>query len=91
MHILCLSNGGADGLGAVRTKELETVKEFLGIASLDVVDDPQMRDGFDQRWPEEVVASHVQHAVQQVGTDGKCSPCHRMQFNSRNEGSKCAR
>mmetsp|Transcript_25244 Transcript_25244/g.63208 ORF Transcript_25244/g.63208 Transcript_25244/m.63208 type:complete len:288 (-) Transcript_25244:90-953(-) len=69
VHILCLSNGGADGLGAVRTKELEAVRDFLGIRSLEVVDDPRMRDGFGERWPAGVVASHVEASVRRVAAD----------------------
>ena len=69
VHILCLSNGGADGLGAVRTKELEAVQAFLTIRSLKVVDDDRMKDGFDERWPAEVVASHVEASVRRVSAD----------------------
>jgi N-acetylglucosaminylphosphatidylinositol deacetylase len=69
VHVLCLSNGGADGLGAVRTNELEAVQAFLGIRSLEVVDDPRMRDGFDERWPAEAVAARVEASVRRVAAD----------------------
>jgi len=69
VHILCLSNGGADGLGSVRTKELEEVRAFLGIHSLKVVDDLRMKDGFEERWPAEVIELHVEASVRRVAAD----------------------
>lgn len=69
VHILCLSNGGADGLGALRMKELESVQTYLGIRSLKVVNDPRMQDGFDKRWPVEVIASSVEASVHRVAAD----------------------
>lgn len=69
VHILCLSNGGAEGLGARRTKELEDVSSYLGITSLKVVDDPFLRDGFKESWPMEVTALHVEESVRRCRAD----------------------
>ena len=49
-HILCLSNGDADGLGAVREKELEIARKFLGVDSSEVVNDSKLKDGFKEAW-----------------------------------------
>ena len=69
MHVLCLSSGDADGLGAVRTKELESVKSYLRLDSVEVVDDPRLRDGFKERWPVEAVAEHVDAAAKRINAD----------------------
>ena len=68
-HILCLSNGDADGLGAVREKELENAKTFLGVDTLEVVNDSKLRDGFKEVWPEETVAARVRASVQRIDAD----------------------
>mgnify|MGYP001969474845 CR=1 FL=1 len=65
-HVLCLSNGDADGAGAVRAKELEKVARYLNIRSLTLLDDPRLKDGFGETWDEAVVASHVDDAVKRV-------------------------
>tara|TARA_B110000977_G_scaffold14891_1_gene18380 strand:+ start:2097 stop:2855 length:759 start_codon:yes stop_codon:yes gene_type:complete len=68
-HILCLSNGDADGLGAVREKELEAARSFLGVDSCEVVNDLKLRDGFGEVWPEDVVAARVEASVRRVDAD----------------------
>lgn len=68
-HLVCLSNGDADGLGEERTKELEAVGATLGLRSVEVVSDPRVRDGFEERWPEEAIASHVDVAAKRVNAD----------------------
>ena len=57
VHLLCLSNGDADGLGAVRTKELEAAVEHLGVPAKNVrtLDRPELRDGMDELWPAEAL------------------------------------
>lgn len=65
-HILCLSNGDADGLGAVREKELEIARKFLGVDSSEVVNDSKLKDGFKEAWPEETIAAHVEASVRRL-------------------------
>jgi N-acetylglucosaminylphosphatidylinositol deacetylase len=65
-HILCLSNGDADGLGAVREKELESARKVLGVDSSDVVNDSKLKDGFKEVWPEETVAAYVEASVRRL-------------------------
>lgn len=65
-HILCLSNGDADGLGAVREKELESARKFLGVDSSEVVNDSKLKDGFKEVWPEETVAAYVEASVRRL-------------------------
>ncbi|GJP35014.1 hypothetical protein CLOM_g19480 [Closterium sp. NIES-68] len=65
VHILCLSSGNAEGLGATRTDELRAAATTLGIAQscVDVVDHPQLQDGMDQSWPSDVIAGLVSDFV----------------------------
>ena len=65
-HILCLSNGDADGLGAVREKELESARKFLGVDSSEVVNDSKLKDGFKELWPEGTVAAFVEASVRRL-------------------------
>ena len=65
-HILCLSNGDADGLGAVREKELESARKFFGVDSSEVVNDSKLKDGFKEAWPEETIAAHVEASVRRL-------------------------
>ena len=65
-HILCLSNGDADGLGAVREKELEIARKFLGVDSSEVVNDSKLKDGFKEVWPEGTVAAYVEASVRRL-------------------------
>ena len=63
VHILCLSTGDADGLGEVRAKELDSAGAYLGVTSVELVDDSALRDGFDEKWPVEAVAARVDAAA----------------------------
>lgn len=65
-HILCLSNGDADGLGAVREKELESARKVLGVDSSEVVNDSKLKDGFKEAWPEETIAARVEASVRRL-------------------------
>lgn len=59
-HILCLSNGGADGLGTVRAAEMARAAERYG-ATVTVLDDPRLLDG--AHWDVAVVAQRVDEAL----------------------------
>eukprot|EP01063_Lacrimia_lanifica_P014140 TRINITY_DN20793_c0_g1_i1.p1 TRINITY_DN20793_c0_g1~~TRINITY_DN20793_c0_g1_i1.p1 ORF type:complete len:250 (+),score=64.01 TRINITY_DN20793_c0_g1_i1:44-793(+) len=52
VKVLCLSNGGADGLGKVREKEMYSSAAGFGVARSDVtvVDDPLLEDGLRTAW-----------------------------------------
>ena len=69
VYVLCLSNGGFDGLGEVRAKEMLRSAEVLGIAVDDVriVDDPRLQDGMQNKWAAADVAGHVQDCVEAWG------------------------
>ena len=68
VHLLCLSNGDADGLGAVRTKELEAAVEHLGVPAKNVrtLDRPELRDGMDELWPAEAIEEAVLAEMKRV-------------------------
>mmetsp|Transcript_3507 Transcript_3507/g.7278 ORF Transcript_3507/g.7278 Transcript_3507/m.7278 type:complete len:246 (-) Transcript_3507:853-1590(-) len=48
--LLCLSTGDADGLGRVRSIELEKASKFLGLSRHSIADDPLLRDGMRTQW-----------------------------------------
>jgi N-acetylglucosaminylphosphatidylinositol deacetylase len=60
VHLLCLSRGNSEGLGAVREAELERGASKLGLSSVTVADDSALEDGFEHEWPIAVIQSHVE-------------------------------
>lgn len=74
LHILVLSNGGYDGLGKVRAKEMEAAAREMGFLESTVIDDPRIPDG-PHPWKlhvvEEVIVKHLgamEHRGKKVGT-----------------------
>ncbi|TYZ62159.1 hypothetical protein PybrP1_009630 [[Pythium] brassicae (nom. inval.)] len=67
LHLLCLSRGDFDGLGAVRERELHTCGAFLGLVpeNVRVVEDPALQDGMRTQWPHARVAEIVLAYVEQ--------------------------
>ena len=57
LHIICLSNGGYDGLGEQREKELQRAARRLG-ASATCVNNAALQDG-PHAWDPSVVAANV--------------------------------
>lgn len=73
LHLLCLSRGDFDGLGAVRERELHACSAFLGLApaNVRVLEDPALQDGMETQWPptriaEIVLAYMDQHEISAV-------------------------
>eukprot|EP00698_Gefionella_okellyi_P023800 TRINITY_DN8236_c0_g1_i2.p1 TRINITY_DN8236_c0_g1~~TRINITY_DN8236_c0_g1_i2.p1 ORF type:complete len:194 (-),score=50.91 TRINITY_DN8236_c0_g1_i2:304-885(-) len=68
-HILCLSTGNFDGLGAIRVNELVASAAVFGVPMTNVqcIDDPQLQDGMKNEWPADVIAQRVLSYVQQYG------------------------
>ena len=60
-HVLCLSTGNFDGLGATRSRELRASCVELGVDASRVhcLDDPQLQDGPAQAWPPARIAALV--------------------------------
>ncbi|EQC28409.1 hypothetical protein SDRG_13738 [Saprolegnia diclina VS20] len=58
-HLLCLSSGNYDGLGAIRTKELAACWHELGMdaATLTVLEDARFQDGMKSIWTPADVAT----------------------------------
>ncbi|ORZ35287.1 putative deacetylase LmbE-like domain-containing protein [Catenaria anguillulae PL171] len=69
VHILCLSTGNADGLGAQRVQELVRSAKVLHIPSdrVHYVDSPDLQDGMRTEWPAREVIRHVRDTVNQLG------------------------
>ena len=61
LHVLCLSTGNYDGLGAVRSVELLRACAVLGVSAerVEIVDDAEMQDGPKAHWSALRVASIV--------------------------------
>ena len=58
-RLLCLTNGGYDGLGSVRSKEFKNVAVHLTAESFNIVNDPRLKDG-PESWDPIVVRSVVE-------------------------------
>ena len=61
LHILCLSDGDADGLGSTRSREILKAAAVLGIAvdNARVINDDRLVDGMKERWPHDVIQNHT--------------------------------
>ena len=57
-HVLCLSDGGFDGLGKTREREMAKAAQMLGI-SAEVVNHSDLPDSPTQRWPCAAVGNAV--------------------------------
>lgn len=51
LHLLSFSNGGFDGKGKTRERELEKCCTHLGFEACEIVDDSDIQDGKDNVWP----------------------------------------
>ena len=67
VHVLCLSTGDYDGLGAVRSGELVRSCASLGVAAerVTLIDDARLRDGPAEIWDPALVASLVRRELRQ--------------------------
>jgi N-acetylglucosaminylphosphatidylinositol deacetylase len=66
VHLLCLSTGNYDGLGATRSLEVSAAARILGLSSCTVLDDAQLQDGPANSWPPTVVAGRISEAAARV-------------------------
>ena len=64
-----LSNGGYDGLGSLRTQEMETAAEYFGFREHRVVDDANLQDGPDEAWDIDIIHDYIQDYAQQHKID----------------------
>jgi len=67
LHLLCLSNGNADGLGLIREQELSKSAEALGFHRVQCVNTPELQDGMQTVWPLTKVSQIVQTYAEQAG------------------------
>ena len=70
LFLLVLSNGGWEGLGKVREKEMEKASRHLGFKDFKVVDDPKIPDGPDVIWEKQIVADHLANYMRSLQTAG---------------------
>lgn len=64
VRVLCLSSGDADGLGAIRKRELQASCHALGVSGgATVVEDAALPDSMTSAWPADAIAGYLrQHA-----------------------------
>ena len=61
LYMLCLSNGGYDGLGKIREKELVKSCKYLDFAEEPTqIDDPGLADGPKSDWPAALIADKIE-------------------------------
>ncbi|KAI9319647.1 putative N-acetylglucosaminyl-phosphatidylinositol de-N-acetylase [Dichotomocladium elegans] len=65
LHVLCLSTGNADGLGATRKKELTRSCQVFGIpgSNVQVLDIPELQDGMKNTWSPDMIAASLKNYV----------------------------
>jgi N-acetylglucosaminylphosphatidylinositol deacetylase len=66
VHLLCLSTGNYDGLGASRSLEVSAAARILGLSSCAVIDDTQLQDGVANTWPVAAVVDKISEAAVRV-------------------------
>jgi N-acetylglucosaminylphosphatidylinositol deacetylase len=70
LFLLCLSNGNFDGLGRVREKELEQSCKFLELQEGPIViDDPDLKDGMQNRWAKELVSNQIDKILRNMAAN----------------------
>ena len=62
LYILVLSNGGYDGLGKIRQKEMELASKYMGFKSEQIIDDPRIPDG-PHLWDTDVVVEIIKNYI----------------------------
>lgn len=77
LYLLVLSNGGYDGLGKEREKEMCLAAKHMGFVDYEVVDDKLIPDGPgkpgqkpNEIWDVEVVKKHIENYVKDKKKDG---------------------
>ncbi|KAI0032680.1 putative deacetylase LmbE-like domain-containing protein [Vararia minispora EC-137] len=65
MHSLCLSVGGAEGLGATRAEELARSLDVFGVNEDNrlIIDHNELKDNIKTKWDPSLVADTVEHYV----------------------------
>lgn len=71
VHLMVLSRGNFDGLGATREAEMKDCAAFLGIESenLKVLEDPKLQDGMQNQWSAQHIATLVLEYVDSHSID----------------------
>jgi N-acetylglucosaminylphosphatidylinositol deacetylase len=70
LFLLVLSNGGWEGLGKVREKEMEKAARHLGFKDFKVVDDQNIPDGPDVTWDKQIIADHLASYIKSLEAAG---------------------
>ena len=69
LYILVLSNGGYDGLGKIREKEMEKAAKYMGFKGCDVVDDKEIPDG-PWKWELDGVVRNIKEHIEKKAKEG---------------------
>jgi hypothetical protein len=73
VHLLCLSTGNYNGLGALRSSELRAASRVLRLSGCTIIDDAELQDGPNNPWPPAAIARRSQPLILQP-----CSSSHVM-------------
>ena len=69
LYILVLSNGGYDGLGKIREKEMEKAAKYMGFKDSHVVDDKAIPDG-PWKWDLDAVVKSIKEYIDKKAKEG---------------------
>jgi hypothetical protein len=59
IHILVMSNGGYDGLGKEREKEMKLAAQHQGFKSSKILNDANLPDGPIYNWDENIIVQNI--------------------------------
>nr|XP_019050689.1 hypothetical protein I302_01128 [Kwoniella bestiolae CBS 10118]OCF29619.1 hypothetical protein I302_01128 [Kwoniella bestiolae CBS 10118] len=84
---LCLSTGNSSGLGQIRTEELHSSYEYLGVdrGNVKVVDHPNLQDSMSSHWDPELIADLLNNHLKDHPVD---LVHNNIRFNRNNTSSK---
>ncbi|KAL3680279.1 hypothetical protein R1sor_023235 [Riccia sorocarpa] len=70
-HVLCISNGNADGLGAVRTLEMMSSCSVFKVPAenVKVLDHSSLQDGHRQQWSQPLLVQIIKETVETQAID----------------------
>ena len=63
LYILVLSNGGYDGLGKIREKEMEAAARVQGFKECHVLDHEDLKDGPIYEWKANIISDQIEQYI----------------------------
>jgi len=69
LHLLCFSNGNADGLGATREKELLECAKYLNFQKVEIINHEKIQDGMQQNWDRSLLSEIIIEKMKSLDTN----------------------